>query len=226
MREGDAAEAVEVRRLDTGELLEDVFFQGRYELWDPERRRLTLLLDPGRIKRGLGPHEAMGYPLVEGTTVEVRVTDRFRDAEGRPLAAPASRRYRVAAPIREHVDPVRWRQLWPAAGASDPLEVRFDRPLDHAMLQHAVRVTDADGAPLPGRVEVAPEETVWRFHPENPWGAGPYSLVVEPMLEDLAGNSPIRVFDRDLERPEDAPPRPAAPIVMSRALAPAAGKVA
>jgi hypothetical protein len=28
---------------------------------------------------------------------------------------------------------------------------------------------------------------------------------VDPRLEDLAGNSLARVFDRDLTRPEDAP---------------------
>jgi hypothetical protein len=30
-------------------------------------------------------------------------------------------------------------------------------------------------------------------------------LVVDTILEDLAGNSLARVFDRDLSRPEDAP---------------------
>jgi hypothetical protein len=30
-------------------------------------------------------------------------------------------------------------------------------------------------------------------------------VVVDPRLEDLAGNSLIRVFDRDLARAEDAP---------------------
>ena len=32
-----------------------------------------------------------------------------------------------------------------------------------------------------------------------------YQLVVDPVLEDLAGNSVCRVFDRDLSRPEDDP---------------------
>jgi hypothetical protein len=34
---------------------------------------------------------------------------------------------------------------------------------------------------------------------------GAHQLVVNPVLEDLAGNSVSRVFDRDLGRSEDEP---------------------
>jgi hypothetical protein len=57
------------------------------------------------------------------------------------------------------------------------------------------------------RIEVGPEEASWRFHPDRSWGRGPHVLRVEPHLEDLADNSLVRVFDRDLARPEDAPRR-------------------
>ncbi|HEX4096936.1 MAG TPA: hypothetical protein VHX64_09415, partial [Caulobacteraceae bacterium] len=181
MSDGRAADAVEVRREDTGELLENVFHRGRAELWDPGRRRLTLLLDPGRIKRGLGPQEALGYPLVEGTCITVDVTDRFCDAQGAPLVAAAQRRYRVGPPVREHVAPARWRQRWPSAGSSDPLTVRFDRPLDHALLHHAVRVMGPDGAPVPGTVVIGAEERSWRFHPDQPWAEAAYVLAVDPV---------------------------------------------
>jgi hypothetical protein len=207
MREGDAATAVEVLREDTGAPLEDVFYQGRSELWDPARRRLTLLLDPGRIKRGLGPHEAMGYPLVEGTWITVRITERFRDADGAALESGTSRRYWVGPALRKAVDPDLWRITWPAALSTDPLEVRFDRPMDHALLHSALTVTDADGAQVPGRIDTGPEEASWRFHPERPWKPGRHALKVAPHLEDLAGNSLVRVFDRDLDLAEDAPRR-------------------
>jgi hypothetical protein len=208
MSEGQAAGAVEVVREDTGARLEDVFHQGRSELWDPARRRLTLLLDPGRIKRGLGPHEAMGYPLAEGTWIRVTLTERLRDADGAPLARGLSRRYWVGPALRRAVDPDLWRIAWPAALSSDPLEIRFDRPMDHALLHSALTVADADGAPVAGRIEAGPEEASWRFHPDRPWRAGRHALKVAPHLEDLAGNSLARVFDRDLDLAEDAPRRP------------------
>ena len=36
------------------------------ELWDPGMQRLTLLLDPGRIKRGVGPNLEAGLALERG----------------------------------------------------------------------------------------------------------------------------------------------------------------
>ena len=41
-------------------------------------------------------------------------------------------------------------------------------------------------------------EWCWWFEPASPWRAGRYQLVVDSFQEDLAGNSLVRVFDRDL----------------------------
>ena len=90
----------------------------------------------------------------------------------------------------------------------DPLTVEFDRPLDHALLQHSLWVNDAAGVALPGEGSIGPGEMCWRFEPESPWEEGRHQVTVAPHLEDLAGNSLIRVFDRDLMRAEDAPTAP------------------
>ena len=71
MSEGWAQRAVRVCRDDTLEPLEDVFLPMEPELWDRQRQRLTLLLDPGRIKRGLVPNLEAGYPLTEGRPLPV-----------------------------------------------------------------------------------------------------------------------------------------------------------
>ncbi len=49
-----------------------------------------------------------------------------------------------------------------------------------------------------------PDERSWRLVPAEPWQAGPYELVVDGILEDLAGNSLTRVFDRDRTSPAEA----------------------
>jgi hypothetical protein len=175
------------------------------ELWDRQRRRLTLLLDPGRIKRGLVPNAEAGYPLVEGVPVAVRVDPAFRDAAGQPLRAGATRRYQVGPPVRARVNPTTWHLSYPAAGSSDALTVTFDRPLDHALLQRCLSINDSAGTRLPGHPSVGPYEHSWQFHPDSPWRAGPHTLIIDPRLEDLAGNSIRRVFDRDLTRAEDMP---------------------
>jgi hypothetical protein len=204
MSEGWANRAVHVRLADDGARLADVFVATEPELWDPERRRLTLLLDPGRIKRGLVPHDEAGYPLIEGAPIIVSIDPAFRDAVGQPLRAGAERRYAVGAPVRSRVDPTDWHIARPAVGSRDPLTVEFDRPLDRALLEHCIEINDGAGVPINGRALVGAEEQCWRFEPDAPWAVGTYALVVDSRLEDLAGNSLQRVFDRDLMRPGDA----------------------
>ena len=77
--------------------------------------------------------------------------------------------------------------------------------MDHALLEHSLWVNDGAGIPLEGRISTDPEEKSWRFRPLSPWKDGRHLLIVDPRLEDLAGNSLIRVFDRDLTREEDTP---------------------
>ncbi len=205
MSEDWAARAVHVRRADNDKTLDGVFLAMEPELWDRERRRLTLLLDPGRIKRGLVPNEEAGYPLIEGVPVIVTIATDFHDAAGRPLRTGAERGYEIGPPLRARVNPADWRYHCPTAGSTDPLTVEFDRPLDHALLQHSLWVNDAAGVALLGQGSVGPGERCWRFAPQSPWEEGQHQVTVDPRLEDLAGNSLIRVFDRDLMRAEDAP---------------------
>ncbi len=56
-----------------------------------------------------------------------------------------------------------------------------------------------DGRPVPGKVEIDGGETVWRLAPTDPWAEGDHMLVVETILEDLAGNNLLGAFDREIE---------------------------
>ena len=207
MSEGQAARHVRLVRADSGEAIESPFV-AEPELWDRERRRLTLLFDPGRLKRGLRSHEEEGYPLQEGVAVRVVIDEGFRDATGAPLRERFEQRYAVEGDLRARVDPRSWECHLPAAGTTEALLVHFDRPLDHALLQHALGVSDSAGRPVPGRPEIGAAERSWTFTPAAPWPAGEYRLAIDPRLEDLAGNSLARVFDRDLVR-DEAPADPA-----------------
>ncbi len=93
----------------------------------------------------------------------------------------------------------------PAVGTGDPLVVTFDRPLDHGLLQHCLEVVDADGDVVAGRTRTPSGEQAWEFTPDEPWTARAHRLTVDPMLEDLAGNSLRRVFDRDLSDAHESP---------------------
>jgi hypothetical protein len=129
----------------------------------------------------------------------------YLDARGAPLLAGAERRYEVGGDERRHVDPARWALAVPPSGTVDPFEVTFDRPLDQGLLARCLHIVGPDRRPVPGTAVVGPEERSWHLAPRESWSAGAHELVVDPVLEDLAGNSLRRVFDRDLARAEDEP---------------------
>jgi hypothetical protein len=203
MAEGQAAHGV--RLVDGGGVdMADALLATEQELWDGSRRRLTLLLDPARIKRGLLPHGELGYPLVVGDTFRVEVNRDFVDSRGAPLVSGARRSYRVGDDERRHVDPDLWSIVAPGIGTNEALEVWFDRPLDLALLLHCIRVA-RDGTEVAGTVEIGAGERSWRLWPEPAWTPGLYVIIIDPILEDLAGNSLTRVFDRDLGQQADEP---------------------
>jgi hypothetical protein len=204
MDEGSAAGHVHLEDEDGREIAHGLLAMPP-ELWDRPRRRLTLLLEPGRIKRGLVPNTVLGTPLAHSPAVTVVVDVDLRDATGAVLVAGARRSYRVEPAVRTRVDPGRWRVAWPIAGSQEPLVVDFDRPLDHALALRCLRATDSGGRGVPGHGALGPGEVRWSFTPAAPWSDGPYALHVDAALEDLAGNSVRRVLDRDLRLPQDDP---------------------
>ena len=91
----------------------------------------------------------------------------------------------------------------PPAGTREALVVSFSEPLDHALLQRLLEVTDAAGRPVAGRTHVKPGETTWEFTPGTPWPAGDYRLAIDTRLEDLVGNRIGRPFEVDVFRTID-----------------------
>jgi hypothetical protein len=167
------------------------------ELWDPAMQRLTVLLDPGRIKRGVGPNVALGAPLRQGHRYTLVIRKGMSDAEGRPLLEEFSKPFRVTAAIREPIDPGRWTVDLPASGTRQALMLSFPASVDHALLARVIRVVDADQQPVAGRIEIDRQETRWAFTPSSAWVAGPYQLRVDANLEDVSGNTPWAPFDAD-----------------------------
>jgi hypothetical protein len=178
-------------------LLEEPFFTGggAVELWDPEHTRLTVLFDPGRIKRDLKPHEEMGLPLREGKRYRLVIDSAWRDAEGRPLVRSYEKRFRVGPQDRALVRTADWRVTAPRAGTRDSLIVAFPEPLDRALLARLVTVRDSGGTLIAGDVHVSGRETRWAFAPRDPWRRVPHALHVDTELEDLAGNNLRKLFD-------------------------------
>ena len=201
MSEGNASRAITMHRIDTGERLENVFLN-EPELWDYEHKRLTILLDPARIKRGLQGNIESGYPLVEGVPILLNIKEDLVDGRGARLKSSRQMKYNIGPPERLLVEINNWSYNYPRPNSIDPITVKFDRPMDHALTHRCLCIQAGSGQQIQGYTQVGPEEKSWQFFPAVPWGTGQYAVVVGDILEDLAGNSIKRVFDRDLHEPE------------------------
>lgn len=205
MSQGDSYRYISI--LDSrGDVEELSFLELEQELWDPRGQRLTLLFDPGRLKRGLRPHRDIGPALESGFDFALRIDPSWPDARGAPLVAEYQKRFRARPPDRKSPDPKRWRVEPPSGHSFEALTVHLDEPLDHALLHRHLTLEDAGGKIVDGRIEVGEEERSWRFFAKKAWTPGRYQLRVNPRLEDLAGNRVSRLFEVDLtEVPTTAP---------------------
>ena len=172
------------------------FLELDQELWDPSLQRLTILFDPGRIKRGVTPNVEMGQALVEGKRYALVIDRELKDSRGFPLEQTFRKEFTVGPAERRAIDPKQWKITAPKQGSRDPLVIDFGRPLDYALLQHVFEVADRSGM-VGGSTSIAHEETQWAFEPTDAWKAGDYKLTINMALEDLAGNRIGRPFDVD-----------------------------
>jgi len=208
MRRGEAYQHVQLRN-EKGTPIASPFLEMAEELWDAEGQRLTLFIDPGRVKRGLKPREDLGPVLEKGQTYTLVIDGSWRDANGQPLGKEHRKGFRVDEPIERAIEPNDWALEAPAAASKKPLIVRFSRPLDHALLRRTLTVLGADGRPIAGEIKVSKDEVQWGFTPYTPWVAGKCELAIDRILEDICGNRVGRPFELDGDtRPlnADGPP--------------------
>lgn len=204
MSRGHIYEHIHLRD-EAGKDVELPFLEIDEELWDPGMKRLTLFIDPGRIKRGVRPLEEIGPALPQGRRFTLAIDAGWLDATGQPLAQKHERTFRVGPPDRTPIAPGEWKIAAPAAAGRGALRVTFPEPMDHALALRLLRVTQEDGTPVGGTATLADAERHWSFTPSRPWQAGSHRLVVPATLEDLAGNNVGRAFE--VEQPESGPRR-------------------
>lgn len=177
-----------VKLLDeNGKVVELAFLEIDQELWDRDMRRLTVLFDPGRIKRGVLPREEVGAALVEGKHYTLEISENWP-----PLKTGYRKVFVVGPEDREAIDPVKWRVSLPKSNTREPLKIDFGESLDAAL---AIRLIMIAG--VPGQAVLGKAEREWFYTPDEPWKAGPVRIAIDTALEDLAGNKVGRPFDVD-----------------------------
>jgi hypothetical protein len=199
MRRGRALEQISLLDSD-GHTVADALYRPPVELWDRSMQRLTVLLDPGRLKRWVGPNVALGPPLKAGQRYTLEIGSGMTDMYGSRLHEPFRKRFIAGDPVQERISIDTWTILPPAKGSRDALALSFPTPLDRALLFHTITIISTDGSIIEGQVGVDQSETLWRFIPASPWTESEYHIRVGSSLEDVCGNTITGAFDRSLRR--------------------------
>ena len=197
MRQGGVYEFIELVD-DKGRKADVPFLEVAEELWDSSGQRLTLFIDPGRVKREVKPLEDLGPTMAAGGNYTLRIDKHWPDARGVPLKRGFEKRFRVGLPDRKQPEVKSWKLTIPKAGTRSPLVVHLGEPLDRALLERLLWVEDSDGDRVAGEVSITDDETRWLFAVEGSWADGDYRLVADEWLEDLAGNRIGRPFEVDI----------------------------
>ncbi len=197
MRGGHIYEHIHLRN-EAGQDIELPFLEIDEELWNLSMTRLTLFIDPGRIKREVKPLEDIGPSLEAGKRYTLVIDRRWEDAAGLPLKETFQKSFKVGPPDREPPDPRHWKMQTPKAGSTRPLVISFPDSMDHALAQRMIRVITPPGELVPGNAVLEDQERRWSFTPSRPWNAGSHTVLVQTTIEDLAGNNIGKAFEVDL----------------------------
>ncbi len=154
---------------------------------DSDERSLVVLMQPGRIKHGVGPNLAIGPALRE----DERISIEFKDPR---LPQPLVRAWRVGPALERRIDPAAWRLRAPPARSRAPLVIGLPAALN-ASAAGLIAVAGPDGRRIPGRPVFGAGETEWRFVPAAPWVQARYRVRIHPALEDPAGNRLCAAFE-------------------------------
>lgn len=163
-------------------------------LWNLDRNAVTLLVHPGRVKRDIPFADGLGAVLVEGRTYEIRVGPGVESASGGQLPSGVVKRFTVGPADHERPRPEDWTVEAPRAPGA-PVVLRFDEPMDQATTVAAFAVTGEHGSTVAGQFALREAERELAFQPDSSWLPGSYTLAIVDRVEDLAGNTPDRLFD-------------------------------
>jgi hypothetical protein len=180
------------------QLVEKPFLVLDQELWDPKMTTVTVLFDPGRIKRGLRPNLEMKPALKAGQQYTLVVEAGWKDIDGQLTQESVTKQFRTTEADRQSPGVDAYQVNMPAH-RNAPLILNLKEPHDRILLADCLRVIDKLGNEVEGILHVDNSDKLVQFVPKNPWLEMQYTIEVNPLLEDLAGNNLNRLFDEDLK---------------------------
>jgi len=184
---------------DKGHIDNAAFMKFKQELWSADRKRLTLLMDPGRIKRGVATNLNLGPALIAGREYQLIIDQGWPTANGDSVLSHYSKPLTITEAIRELPNTEAWQFTLPRMKTNNALEIQFDRPFDAQGLHKHIKLVSKSGEEIQGKVSIRKNETLWQFTPKRAWQEKQFSILVDSTLEDIAGNNFKDLLDHSIK---------------------------
>ena len=180
---------------EQGNIDNHAFMEFKQELWSADSKRLTLLFDPGRIKRGVSTNIEKGSALLEEKRYKLSISGTWQDVYGQKLSENSTKEIEVTNAYRHHIKVNDWVLTKPKPNSYDTLVINFERIIDHALLQSMIKIVDTENNFISGYWEILENEQSIKFIPQKKWKEGGYRIIIDSRLEDVAGNNLQNLLD-------------------------------
>lgn len=188
-----------IKLLDkNGKVDNHAFMKFKEELWSSDGKRLTILFDPGRIKRGVSTNVVQGPALESGRNYQLFISGEWQDVYGHTLLDDKIKALTIIKGYRDKIEVSEWILDKPKYNTLNKLTIEFDRIIDHALMQTMMQLRDEEQTLISGYWEILENEKSVQFIPSKKWKIGNYILRFDARLEDIAGNNLQNLLDHNI----------------------------
>ena len=188
MKKGEVLKHIQLVDAD-GNIDRHAFMEFKQELWSSDGKRLTVLFDPGRIKRGVSTNTEKGPALLKGNQYHLIISDDWQDVYGQQLSHSTKKTIEVVETYRSKIKVNEWAIDYPKANSHETLVIYFDRIMNHALIQTMIKLVDDKDKRISGYWEILEREQSIIFIPQKKWKKGNYQIKIDSRLEDISGNN-------------------------------------
>jgi len=177
----------------------------RQEIWSEDTKRLTLWIHPGRVKQGVNLREELGPVLQRGKKYTLVISKDLQSQAGNNPVNDYRIGFETSEEHRQKIHPEKWKLRLPKTGSMASLEIQTLRALDPYLVRRHVEIFGLAGTKIETTLAWDKEQETFLFTPIEKWQSGNFRIEISKYLEDLAGNTPVRVFDTDLKAAKEVP---------------------
>jgi len=159
---------------------------------------LTVWIEPGRQKRGLGPNEQLGSVFSTNQNYQLRISRELKDQQGVSMLQYFRHRFLIKEADRIQPNINNWNIRIPNINTISSLLIECNESLDYGSSLNNIQIVDKDHKEILGQWQLTDEEKTISFTPSKIWKKGNYYILFNPNIEDLSGNNLYRLFDNEV----------------------------